>query len=112
MKMPRYSAADHREDALLATRTTQMNRIQANFKGNVQGVGFRYTVCRIAEPLTVTGYVKNLPDGSVEMVAEGSQETLSQLVDKICAEMQGNIREHTVDTSPPTEEFTGFNIAY
>ena len=87
-------------------------QITANFRGKVQGVGFRYTVCQIAKPLTVTGYVKNLSDGSVELVAEGPQEVLSQLIDNICNEMGNNIQAHSVDSCPSTGKFTKFDIAY
>ncbi|HSD29091.1 MAG TPA: acylphosphatase [Vicinamibacteria bacterium] len=48
-------------------------------QGRVQGVGYRYFVMREAELRGVTGYVRNLADGSVEVVAEGSDETLSDL---------------------------------
>ena len=44
------------------------------FSGRVQGVGFRYTACHIARHFTVTGYVRNLPDGRVELLAEGNPE--------------------------------------
>lgn len=89
-----------------------MNRITANFKGKVQGVGFRYTVCRIAEQLPITGYVRNLPDGSVELVAEATEQVLSELMDAICSEMDNNIHEHTSDSCRPTGEFTAFRIAH
>ena len=43
------------------------------FNGDVQGVGFRYTTCQIAKDYTVGGYVKNLLDGRVEIVAEAAK---------------------------------------
>ena len=51
-------------------------RMHVLFSGRVQGVGFRYTVCRMAVSYAVTGYVRNLPDGDVEMVAEGNADDL------------------------------------
>ena len=48
-------------------------------RGRVQGVGYRYYVLREAEGRQVTGYVRNLADGSVEVVAEGSDEGLKDL---------------------------------
>jgi acylphosphatase len=45
-------------------------------QGRVQGVGYRYFVRRQAEVLGVTGYARNRPDGSVEVVAEGPEEAL------------------------------------
>jgi acylphosphatase len=46
--------------------------------GRVQGVGYRYFVLRQAEALGLTGFARNRPDGSVEVVAEGSEELLAQ----------------------------------
>jgi acylphosphatase len=47
--------------------------------GRVQGVGYRYFVLRKADVIGVAGFARNLPDGSVEVVAEGSEEALSHL---------------------------------
>jgi acylphosphatase len=47
--------------------------------GRVQGVGYRYFVLREAERLGLAGFARNLPDGSVEVVAEGAEEVLGQL---------------------------------
>ncbi len=49
-----------------------MKRITANVSGRVQGVGYRYFVTDRAREIGVTGYAKNLADGSVEIVAEGA----------------------------------------
>ena len=46
------------------------------YSGRVQGVGFRITVCRVATGYEVTGTVSNLPDGRVELIAEGTREEL------------------------------------
>ena len=48
-------------------------------RGRVQGVGFRWFVWREAERLGVGGWVRNLPDGSVEVVSQGADETLDRL---------------------------------
>lgn len=53
--------------------------------GQVQGVGYRYFVLRQAEGLGVTGYARNRPDGTVEVVAEGSE--------KVLGEFEGRLRE-------------------
>ena len=94
------------------TETESNKRITVHYAGRVQGVGFRYTVCRIAEPFDVTGYVKNLADGSVELVAEGGHETLSQLHERICQEMKGNISTHQLSESPANGEFQSFGVTY
>lgn len=51
--------------------------------GRVQGVGYRYFARRQAETLGVTGFARNLPDGSVEVVAEGDDERLSRLEERL-----------------------------
>ena len=58
-------------------------QLHAVFKGNVQGVFFRQQVKVIAEKLKVTGYVKNLKDGSVEVLAIGEKEVLEKLLEEI-----------------------------
>ena len=50
------------------------------FSGRVQGVGFRYTACYLARPLGLTGWVKNLYDGSVEMEVEGKEPLIDELI--------------------------------
>ena len=52
-------------------------------RGRVQGVGYRYFVLREAEGLGVAGFARNLPDGSVEVVAEGDDSRLSQLEERL-----------------------------
>lgn len=52
-------------------------------RGRVQGVGYRYFVLREAEALGVAGFARNLPDGSVEVVAEGEDPTLGQLEERL-----------------------------
>ncbi|MFM9966228.1 MAG: acylphosphatase [Planctomycetaceae bacterium] len=64
------------------------------FQGRVQGVGFRYTTASIARRYPVVGFVRNLPDGSVELVAEAEPTVLEQFVADIVAELAGNIRQY------------------
>ena len=51
------------------------------FSGRVQGVGFRYTACYLARPLGLTGWVKNLWDGDVEMEVQGDEASIARLVE-------------------------------
>lgn len=58
-----------------------MDRVHLIVQGTVQGVGFRYHTQREATQLGLTGYVKNLPDGTVEIVAEGPSPAVTQLLE-------------------------------
>jgi acylphosphatase len=58
-------------------------RVTARIQGQVQGVGFRAFTARHGQRLHLTGTVRNLPDGSVELVAEGSEERLKELLAQI-----------------------------
>ncbi len=82
------------------------------FTGRVQGVGFRFTTETIASGFPVTGTVRNLPDGRVELVAEGNPADLDAFQDTIAARMGANITNISVHRSPSTGEFTGFGIAH
>lgn len=82
------------------------------FAGHVQGVGFRFTVRSLATDRPITGWVRNLPDGRVEMVAESAPAELDRFIDAIQAAMRGYIRNMEVDESPATGEFRGFAITH
>jgi acylphosphatase len=92
-------------------RTEQIAR-QIVFIGHVQGVGFRYTVQGIADRWGVTGYVRNLPDGTVEMLAQGRAEDLDLCLDEIDAEFPGHVRERRVEQVPVNSRYTDFRIAF
>ncbi|VGO20154.1 acylphosphatase [Pontiella sulfatireligans] len=83
------------------------------FSGRVQGVGFRWTVCHIAGKYQVTGFVRNLMDGDVELVAEGGEE---ELIDFLNAIRGSNLGRHIVRDevrwTPARNEFSGFGISY
>ena len=82
-----------------------MMRYTVHFSGRVQGVGFRYTAQRAAAKLSVSGFVRNLSDGRVRLVAEGNEGQLVRLVDDVNQAMAGYISEHTVEQSAATGEF-------
>ena len=82
------------------------------FRGNVQGVGFRATTHQIAARFEVTGYVRNLPDGSVELVAEGTELELTTFVAEIQQGMDHQISATDVHTLAATNEFKAFRIRY
>ena len=82
-----------------------MLRYTVHFEGHVQGVGFRFTTVRIARRFEVAGYVRNLPDGRVQLVAEGEKDQLDGLIAAIQDAMRGHIRKAHVTTDPATGEF-------
>jgi len=87
-------------------------RIHAYFSGRVQGVGFRFTTEDIAKDLEVFGWVKNLDDGRVEVVAEAEEETLKDLLSRIKQYFSRYIQEADVEWLPATGEFEDFGIAF
>ena len=92
----------------------RMERIHAVAKGRVQGVGYRYFVLECARTTGVHGYVKNLPDGTVEIVAESSPTALDDFLRLARAKNDPIIRvgEIVVKKVPATGEFQGFRVAW
>lgn len=82
-----------------------MIRFHVRFLGRVQGVGFRATTSSIARDFAVVGQVRNMPDGSVELIAEGEAQDLQNFVEAILIQMKRNVTRHTIDRGPATEEF-------
>ena len=82
-----------------------MLRRTVHFAGRVQGVGFRYTVARLAEQHAVAGYVQNLPDGQVRLVMEGEQEAQDTLLKDIRRHFARHIAAEQQEESPATGEF-------
>lgn len=75
-------------------------------------MGFRYAVARSARQLGVVGIVRNLPDGSVELIAEGAAESVLNLLGDIADQMRGNIEKAEEEDEPPTGKFSTFKIAF
>jgi len=82
------------------------------YSGRVQGVGFRYTAQRIAQQHAVTGYVKNLRDGRVELLVEGAREEIERLLKEIAAAMEGNIESVDAQIMSATGRFRAFEVAF
>jgi acylphosphatase len=81
------------------------------YSGRVQGVGFRYTTKSVATGYEVTGIVRNLPDGRVELVAEGQKSELEAFQLGIRDSGLGHfIENEQVDWEDPKGEFHGFEI--
>ncbi len=60
-----------------------MQRVKFIATGRVQGVGFRAFACRIANSLQLVGYVKNLPDGTVELLLEGDEKKIAMFAKRV-----------------------------
>jgi acylphosphatase len=83
------------------------------FSGQVQGVGFRFTCASLARGFEVAGYVRNLPCGRVELVAEGYPQELDKFSDSIRQEMGHFIRDVVTEYVPhPAEPLSGFTIRH
>jgi len=80
-------------------------RHEVHYRGRVQGVGFRYTTRQIAARFNVTGFVRNLPDGRVLLVAEGPSEELGRFRAALLAAMGRYIDDEQESVGPATGQF-------
>jgi acylphosphatase len=96
----------------LRLRCSMREQRHIHFRGRVQGVGFRYTTRQIAGSFAVTGYVQNLADGRVLVVAEGDAAELDRFVAAIEEAMKGNITGRDVAKKAATGEFKDFSIRH
>jgi len=87
-------------------------RIHVFYSGRVQGVGFRYTAQGIAEDLGVLGWIRNLRDGRVELVAEQEEEILYEFLDRLKKYFSSYIRDVKINWEEPTGEFRNFEIKF
>jgi acylphosphatase len=93
-------------------RTLPLQRRHVYFSGRVQGVGFRYTAKNIAMRFDVCGYVRNLPDGRVELIMEGPADEVEQMTHAVEDRMSDYIQKVETATPPPTGEFAYFQIRH
>jgi acylphosphatase len=82
------------------------------FRGEVQGVGFRYTSQRIAGRYNVAGYVRNLPDGTVEMFLQGPSPEVDGCLQDIQDTFAGYVRETRIEEVPCDPRQRNFRIAF
>jgi acylphosphatase len=90
----------------------QSERREVHYSGRVQGVGFRYTVRSLAGRYDVSGFVMNLRDGRVQLVAEGRSGEVAGLIDAVRQAMGRYIHDEQQETGPPTGEFGGFEVRF
>jgi len=89
-----------------------LERREVHFSGRVQGVGFRYTTKRLAMQFAVTGFVRNLANGKVHLVAEGASTEIDALLRAIQSEMQSNIEDMQCVRNDHQGAFESFDITY
>ena len=94
-------------------RISIMNkRLHIYCSGSVQGVGFRFLAQSAAHQLGVTGWVKNLEDGRVEVVCEGEGASLNKFLEKIKDAFGEYIRDFNTQPQDATGEFKGFDVKF
>jgi acylphosphatase len=82
------------------------------FSGRVQGVGFRFTARRIAGRYELSGFVRNLPNGTVEMFAQGGANDVAQCLRDIGEAFAGYVRDAKIEDALPDARYDGFSIAF
>ena len=87
-------------------------RYRVRYVGHVQGVGFRMTTLAQARGLSVHGFVRNEPDGSVLVDVEGAVRDVKELMRRVGEAMRDNIDETLVDELPPRGADGGFQVQH
>jgi len=82
------------------------------YSGRVQGVGFRAAAVEIARDYPVTGWVKNLDDGRVQLLVEGKEEDVKKFLDAVRKRWKWNIEKEDAEEKKPTGEYKTFSIRY
>ncbi len=85
-------------------------RVHVYYSGMVQGVGFRYTAERFARSHNISGWVSNLDDGRVELIAEGDDSDIDEFLSRIKVALGSYIRDYDIEWQVPIGEFNYFNI--
>jgi len=87
--------------------------VQVFYEGNVQGVGFRYSVRQIAKGFDVTGSVRNLRDGRVELLGAGEEDEVRAFLEAILrSDLRAHIKKHSEAPLPHPPAFRGFEIRH
>ncbi len=87
-------------------------QIHAYYSGRVQGVGFRFTAESVARELRITGWVKNLRDGRVEIIAEADEDTLNEFLNKVNQVFSQYIQDADIKWVAAMGEFKDFGIRF
>lgn len=87
-------------------------RVHVYYSGMVHGVGFRFTAEREAAGLGLTGWVKNLADGRVEVIAEGDEAALNKFLEMVKKSMGRYINDIDIEWQEAAGKFSGFEIKF
>jgi acylphosphatase len=82
------------------------------FSGRVQGVGFRFTALNIANRYELKGFVKNIPDGDVEMFVQGTAESIDDCIRDLQDSFTGTISHIDINEVTPDPKLTDFRITF
>jgi len=85
-------------------------RVRVLYSGTVQHVGFRWRTIDASHGIAVTGFVRNLPDGNVELVAEGARADVERLLAAVSARLGYLIARADVSWSAASGEFRSFGV--
>ena len=92
--------------------SSTLERREVLYSGRVQGVGFRYTARQLAGDFDVTGFVRNLADGRVQLVVEGQHTEIDRYLAALGEQLSGHIRDAASDVRPAIGEFSAFEVRY
>lgn len=88
----------------------EAERRTIHYSGTVQGVGFRWKAMNALRDLPLTGYIRNLADGRVELVLEGAPEAIQEAANRVRVAMGRHIRDERQKAGQATGEFRDFTI--
>ena len=92
--------------------TDETTCLKVSFSGRVQGVGFRWTTKKMADAFAVTGYVKNMMDGSVEMLVEGETSEAQRFLSSLRRHMAEYVESCEVIELSASKRHLHFTITY
>ena len=87
-------------------------RIHCIFKGRVQGVGFRWQVKHVSESFEVTGFVRNLSDGTVELLVEGRKAEVRGMIDAVEGKLRDYWHSKVEDEREGDPQYEDFSIDF